>query len=312
MPTYRERIKGGIVGLLVGDALGVPYEFNPASAIPASELIEFDPPKGFVRSHRTVPPGTWSDDGAQALCLLDSLLTLGRFDARDFAGRLLRWYDQGYMAVDGMVFDIGIATGGALQALRAGADPATAGSTDTLNNGNGSMMRVLPLALWHQGSDADLVRDAQAQSCVTHGHMRAQVCCALYCLWARRVLRGAEQPWSEAVQALRAIYVSSADAIGELEWSIRPDDLPAGRGSGYVVDSLRSAKQSADLPTYEAAVRAAISLGNDTDSTACLAGGIVGLRDGIDAIPTRWKDGLRGTELYQPLLRRLLEFTDKK
>lgn len=74
MPTRAERIAGGLIGLLVGDALGVPYEFHEADEIPPSAQIEFEPPAGFDRSHKGTPPGTWSDDGAQALCLLDSLL----------------------------------------------------------------------------------------------------------------------------------------------------------------------------------------------------------------------------------------------
>ena len=75
MPTRADRIEGGLIGLLVGDALGVPYEFSNPAALPSPELIDFTPPSDFARAHQGTPPGTWSDDGAQALCLLDSLLT---------------------------------------------------------------------------------------------------------------------------------------------------------------------------------------------------------------------------------------------
>lgn len=117
MVTLRDRVSGGLIGLLVGDALGVPYEFHPAPAIPPGELIEFDPPPGFQRAHAGVKPGTWSDDGAQALCLLASLLQCDRFDAADFGRRLLNWYEYGYLAVDNHVFDIGIQTASALGRL---------------------------------------------------------------------------------------------------------------------------------------------------------------------------------------------------
>ncbi len=80
MPTRKERIEGGLVGLLVGDALGVPYEFSSPSELPTADRIEFEPPPDFRRAHSGTPCGTWSDDSAQALCLLDSLLTCGRFD----------------------------------------------------------------------------------------------------------------------------------------------------------------------------------------------------------------------------------------
>lgn len=305
-PTPHDRVAGGLVGLLVGDALGVPYEFHAPDAIPPSALIDFEPPAGFDRSHRGVPPATWSDDGAQALCLLASLLDRGRLDADDLARRLVRWYDEGYLAVDGIVFDVGIATGTALRALRSGRAADDGAPADAHGNGNGSLMRALPLALWHRGSDESLVHDAHLQSRVTHAHMRSQVCCALYCLWARRILQEDADAWRSAVATLRAIYATTPDATEELEWSIRPDEEHPGTGSGYVVDSLRSARMVQRETTYEAIVRAAVALGRDTDTTACIAGGIAGLRFGLEAIPTRWRDALRGTDIVAPLLDRLL------
>jgi len=305
-----DRIAAGLVGLLVGDALGVPYEFNPPERLPPAPQIEYAPPPGFDRSHKGVPPGTWSDDGAQALCLLASLLDCGRLDLDDFAQRLVRWYDEGYLAVDGHVFDVGITTAQAIRAVKAGEAPERAGPDGQYSNGNGSLMRVLPLALWHHGDDAALVRDARAQSRVTHGHLRAQLCCALYCLWARRLLDDVDAPWNDAVRTLRALIADDAfpdsdAAAEELEWSIRPDDPAIGEGSGYVVDSLRSARWAVEAPDYESAVRRAIRLGHDTDTTACIAGGIAGLMHGIDGIPVRWREGLRGEALYRGLLERL-------
>ena len=308
-PTYKERLAGGLVGLLVGDALGVPYEFRQARDIPPAGLIEFVPPPQFDRAHASVPPATWSDDGAHALCLLASLFECGRLDLDDLGARLLAWYEHGYMAVDGIVFDVGLTCGAAIRAMRAGTPAAQAGPSGHYDNGNGSLMRALPLALWHRGSDQSLVHDAHQQSLPTHGHLRSQVCCALYCLWARRVLAASGDAWGEAVTSLRAIYASMPDALEELEWSLRPDDAPDGNGSGYVVDALRSARMVQEAATYEEVVRAAIALGNDTDTTACIAGGIAGLRFGIGAIPERWRTELRGSELYQPLLDKLLAAT---
>jgi len=306
MPTYNERREGGLVGLLVGDALGVPYEFHDAADIPPAEQIDYAPPVGFHRAHAGTPPGTWSDDGALALCLLASLLACGKFDAEDFGRRLTQWSDDGYLAVDGRVFDVGIQTGRAIQALRRGMPALEAGSTEESALGNGSLMRALPLALWHAGPDAALVADAQAQSRVTHGHQRAQVCCALYCLWARYTLREHPAPWNEAVATLRTLWPESSPERAELESSIRPDDPAPGRGSGYVVDCLRSARWATEQGDYERVVKAAIGLGRDTDTTACVAGGVAGMRDGVGAIPGRWRDSLRGQELYQPLLAELL------
>ncbi len=120
MPTRLERIEGGLVGLLVGDALGVPYEFHPPEAIPTASEIELEPPSGFRRAHAGTPPGTWSDDGAQALALLSSLLDRGGLDPEDLGRLLLEWYDLGRFAVDRRVFDVGIQTSTTLRALREG------------------------------------------------------------------------------------------------------------------------------------------------------------------------------------------------
>ncbi len=307
VPDLCDRIAGALVGLLIGDALGVPYEFNPPERIPPADLIEYTPPPGFDRSHKGVPPGTWSDDGAQALCLLVSLLECARLDLADFARRLVRWYDEGYLAVDGHVFDVGITTAQAIRAVKAGEAPERAGPDGVHSNGNGSLMRVLPLALWHRGDDAALVRDARAQSLVTHGHLRAQLCCALYCLWARRLLDDVDAPWDDAVRTLRALIVDEPAAVEELEGSILPDEPAIGEGSGYVVDSLRSARWAVEAPEYESAVRRAIRLGHDTDTTACIAGGIAGLMHGVSGIPGRWREGLRGGDLYRELLEGLVQ-----
>jgi len=306
MPTLAERFAGGILGLLVGDALGVPYEFHRADDLPDAPHIEYRPPAGFRRAHAGVPPGTWSDDGAQALCLLASLLDRGRLDPDDLGRRLVAWNDQGYMAVDSFVFDVGITTGHALQALRRGVPALEAGSTQESALGNGSLMRSLPLAIWHDGSDADLVADSHAQSRLTHGHVRAQVCCALYCLWARRILQSQPDPWRDATATLRRIYRPDSPHAMELEQSVRPDELGSVKGGGYVVDCLRSARWAVEQGGYEEVVKAAIGLGNDTDTTACVAGGIAGLRDGVSAIPERWATCLRGRDLLDPLLARLV------
>lgn len=305
-PTRAQRVEGGLVGLLVGDALGVPYEFSPAQLVPPMQEIEFRPPASFDRSHATVPPATWSDDGAQALCLLESLLDERWLDLDDFASRLVEWHDRGRYAVDGFVYDCGIQTTRAVGALRDGVPPEEAGPSGEQDNGNGSLMRVLPLALWHTGDDAHLVRDAERQSLPTHGHRRSRLCCALYCLWARRTLQSHPHPWDDAVATLRALRGDDAEALAELEGPIGVDREPEPTGSGYVVGCLQSARFCLRQDSYEAVVKTAVSLGDDTDTTAAVAGGLAGVRHGIDGIPERWRRQLRGREILMPILDRLL------
>jgi ADP-ribosylglycohydrolase len=304
MVSRADRLRGGIYGLLVGDALGVPYEFRHAAELPAE--IEMDPPDWFRRAHASVRPGTWSDDGAQALALLASLLDHPSFDADDFGRRLVNWLDWGYMAVGDRVFDVGIQTRIAIDRLREGMPALEAGPSEERRNGNGSLMRVLPVALV-TSDDAELVRIADASSRVTHGHARSRVCCALYVLWARRILDGHDDAWADAVRALRGTLAAGTEEHDALENHVCPDAPAVGRGSGYVIDTLRSARMCIERhATYEDAVRAAVALGDDTDTTAAVVGGIAGLREGIDAIPMRWRDALHGREIVDPLMARLL------
>ena len=305
---WQQRVSGGLIGLLVGDALGVPYEFHPPESIPQSELIEYTPPLGFRRAHVGVPPGTWSDDGAQALILLDSLLACDGLDLAHFASGLQRWLMEGFYAVNRSVFDIGAQTSTALNRLGAGVQPESSGPSDERHNGNGSLMRVLPLALWHRGDDRELMELAARQSLPTHGHPRAQVACALYCLWARAILQEAADPWSSAVNRLRSHGGSELFEELEIQRLLDPVNSEAARGSGYVVDTLWSAKAAVESTTnFEACVRSAIALGHDTDTTAAVSGGIAGLLYGGEAIPDRWTEALRGRSLVEPLLAKLLE-----
>ena len=302
-----ERAQGGIWGLLLGDAVGVPYEFHRPESLPPLDELDLTPPPGFHRAHSGTPVGTWSDDGAHALALLDSLLTHRGLNLRDLGDRLVAWYERGQYAVGGRVFDVGIQTTAALRALSSGADPETAGPAAERSNGNGSLMRVLPLALWHRGDDVALVHDAHRQSLVTHGHRRSQICCAWYCLWARAELAGEPEAPQRALARLRAIYAARWPEHGaELEATLTPDSPPPPRGTGYVVDCLYSAMWACEGEDARAVIRRAISLGHDTDTTACVAGGIAGVRWGLEGLPSDWLGRLRGRELVEPLIDRLL------
>lgn len=304
----RDRLAGGLVGLLVGDAIGVPYEFHPPANLPAQADIDMVPPVGFRRAHFGVPPGTWSDDGAQALVLLDSLLANDDLDLAHFASGLRRWMLEGFCAVNRSVFDVGVQTSAAINRLQAGIPPESAGPDAEHSNGNGSLMRVLPLALWHKGDDLDLVRLAARQSLPTHGHMRSLVCCALYCLWTRGLLRDEADAWDWAVARLRSLAAEASLDATEVEKVVDPENAKAAAGSGYVLDTLWSARSAVlGSSDFVSCVRQAIAFGHDTDTTACVAGGIAGLIYGWAGIPLAWREGLRGGEILQPLLVNLLE-----
>jgi ADP-ribosylglycohydrolase len=304
---WMDRIAGGLQGLLIGDALGVPYEFHAPEDLPPPSLIDFEPPATFRRSHQGVPPGTWSDDGAQALCLLASLLDCDGLNLTNFAGRLLNWAAWGYLAVDGHVFDVGVQTHHALERLKQGVPPEQAGAADEYANGNGALMRVLPLALWHKGDDLSLIRMAAEQCLPTHGHPRSAVACAMLCLWARSELASASSCWETAAHRLRALGPEAGLPSEEVDLVLDASNLQRTAGTGYVVDTLWSARRALDnAGDYAEVVRKAIALGNDTDTTAAVAGGIAGIRFGLSGIPEQWREGLRGREIFVELQSALL------
>jgi ADP-ribosyl-[dinitrogen reductase] hydrolase len=310
-PCADARISG-LVGLLVGDALGVPFEFKTPNLLPSHELIEMTPPEGYRRSHASIPIGTWSDDGAQALCLLASLLEHGHFSLTDFVDRLVKWLDDGYMAVGGVVFDCGIQTAKALSKLRDGVSPHQSGGASEMDNGNGALMRTLPLALWHTGPDETLVRDAHLQSLPTHSHPRSLVACAFYCLVARGYLATMADPWSWTDQRLEEIYNVWPDGrertalLNELEVLRRFPNTGEPRGTGYVLDTLWSVRKALEEESFEDVARTAVLFGNDTDTTAAVACGLAAVKRGLKGVPARWLEQLRGFEIVEPLIARCM------
>jgi ADP-ribosyl-[dinitrogen reductase] hydrolase len=301
-----DRIYGGLYGLLVGDALGMQYKSHDAPKIPEEHNIEMAPPKDFRRAHDGVPIGTWSDYGAQSLCLLRSLSHDSSLDLADFAGQLVAWYEVGLLSPNGEVFDVGVQTRRTPNALRLGADAHNAGLMGARDSGDGPLMRCLPVVFVAQSMD-DVVELAMRQGLVTHGHVRSRLCCALYALTAAGILAGLTAPdaVAKAENDFRRRFAGSRyEHEMELVLSAR-DALP--RGSGYVVASFwPSIHCLLTTSSYEACVRRAIKLGNDTDTTAGIAGGLAGLLYGHAAIPTRWMDVLTGKELVEELLASLL------
>ena len=283
MPTPLEaKITGGLWGALVADAMGLPHQFKIAAHIP--ERIEMTMPSDYPKAFPRIAYGTWSDDGALHLALTDSLATKKKLDLDHFAGNVRGWFEKGHFTVDGKAYDVGNTTSEACCRLIRGHSPEASGLAEETANGNGSLMRTLPLALWHQGSDAELYADACAQSAVTHRHDYSKAACGVYCIAARAMMNGTPTP-SAWVQGLRLAHV--------------PLEIPAEpTGSGFVLDSLAYAIQaSRSGKPYRDVVLDAIRLGADTDTTACIAGGLVAARDGVFAIPEEWLSSLRGYDL---------------
>lgn len=291
----RDKLLGGLYGALIGDACGVPYEFRSPSVLPSYDDIDMVPPSDFNRSWDHIAVGTYSDDGAQLLCLTECLRD-HKFSAVELHEVLRNWMRHGYMSVNEFTFDVGNQTSAALQT-----DVGTV--RNTLNqdrfNGNGSLMRTLPI-VFEFHLPGDIILMAKEMSSATHPHIRSQLCCAWYCLIAHYLLTG----WNihDAIDRAFADLVDrQSEHIDELLY-IKQFEHNEFTGTGYVVDSFWSALSAVWRSTsYEDAIKKAIQYGNDTDTTACIAGGLAGIIYGYSGIPDRWIQELRGKDTIQRL-----------
>lgn len=204
LPSSGDSLRGlsGILGALVGDALGVPFEFKTPEQIPSPDMIEMLMPEWFRKTYAAIPYGTWSDDGSQLLCLFENMITHREFVPGHFGELLMRWYGDARHQAGGHVFDCGGQTARAIRNLEAGIAPLECGGRDDRSNGNGSLMRVLPVVVvgrrlgWGREK---LISVAHDQSRVTHAHPVSQVCCALYVLVASDLL---DRPALSAAEVL--------------------------------------------------------------------------------------------------------------
>lgn len=297
--TREERQQGGVWGQLAGDALGVPYENTLPEKLPQlpQDLAGQLPLGIFHRSHPDAPFFAYSDDGARMLCLLATLKANGgKFNADGFAQRMLRWFDHGYMAVKGYVFGTGGTTRTALDRLRSGTPATESGLVEETAMGNGGLMGAVALPLFFKGSDEELIEAAMAQCRVTHAHARARVTVAVFCLWVRAFLDDPEAtPAPLAVEMIRRFreLCFSGDEFTACDYLTASLTGRFGPPTGgfNVVDTFCSAV-ACQGASYESTVKSAILLGNDTDTTAAVAGGVAGVRFGVRNIPLRWREAV--------------------
>lgn len=297
MPALRDRILGGIIGLVVGDALGVPAEFRSRTHLRQHPITG-------MTGHGThnQPPGTWSDDSSLGLATLASLLE--GYDPVDMMARFSRWWSEGYMTPHGRVFDIGNTTSASIQRFNMKRERSEWGSTSEGENGNGSLMRILPLSFYACQQDTqEIVARSFEVSALTHAHVRSRLCCAYYSLLVRDVVKGSSltQAMSAASRELMPFVPNEERTIlaRVLSGAIIHEPEDRIRGSGYVVHCLEASLWCANRDNnFAEAVLAAVNLGEDTDTTAAVTGGLAGTIYGIAAVPEEWRSTLiRGDEV---------------
>ncbi len=281
----------GLLGLCIGDALGVPVEFT-------SRLERIKSPVTSMLGYGTwdVPAGTWSDDSSLTFCLAESLCN--RFSLDDIAKSFWRWYSEGYWTAHGEVFDIGNTTFMAIADWQRGVPPLQAGGKGENSNGNGSLMRILPIAYCYQKlAFPELISRTHQVSCITHAHLRSQMACGIYTSIAVSLLEGnkLQAAYAQGLERIHQIYAASeyTDEISHFNQvfsgqigSLAVDEIQSG---GYVIHTLEASLWCLlNSSSYAEAVLKAVNLGGDTDTTAAVTGGLAGIYYGVENIPQEW------------------------
>ena len=302
-------IKSTLFGLAVGDALGVPVEFRNREFLRANPVADMR--EGGTHKQ---PAGTWSDDSSLTFCLAEALTT--PFDPQVLAGNFISWRYQNYWTADREVFDIGISTAAAIERLAKGIPPQLAGGMEESENGNGSLMRILPLVFYVKDRPIEERFElTKIVSSLTHQHIRSVIACWYYLEFARLLLIGKNK--KAAYQALRKSippFLKKLDILpGEIAKFDRllKDDISLYeesdiQSSGYVVHTLEASIWCLlRTDSYKAAVLKAVNLGEDTDTTGAVTGGIAGLLYGFDSIPSDWIAQLARKDDINDLAERL-------
>ncbi|WP_338466247.1 ADP-ribosylglycohydrolase family protein [Novosphingobium sp. ZN18A2] len=280
-----DRARGALLGLAVGDAIGTTLEFTRRDSHPLIEDMTGGGPFG-------LEPGEWTDDTAMALALAETFQSVGPFED-ELMARFLKWYEEGENSCTGTCFDIGVTTRQALMRFKASGDPI-AGLTDPMSAGNGSLMRLAPVALRYLW-DADKRRDhAARQSRTTHGAPEAVDACVAFADVLADAIVG--QTRSHVLRTRNGPYAGAIAPIMAGSWRGKARD--AIRSSGYVAHSLEAALWCvARTGTFADAVLLAANLGDDADTTAAITGQLAGALHGLSGIPPHWLERLAWNDL---------------
>ncbi|MBS1537345.1 MAG: ADP-ribosylglycohydrolase family protein [Bacteroidetes bacterium] len=313
---YKNIARNILFGVSVGDALGVPVEFRRREAFkqkPVTDMIGY--------GTYNLPPGTWSDDSSLTFCLAEALTQ--DFDTSTIANNFVQLYENNYWTPRGKVFDIGIATQRALLRLKKGIAPEQAGGTEETSNGNGSLMRISPLLLYILDKPIDeRFEITKRVSSITHAHIRSIMACFYYLEFARQLLTEKNKftVYNNLQSELTAFFQSQKINPKEtalfnrlLIGTIHQEPEESIVSGGYVVHSLESSIWCLlTTGSYSDAVLKAVNLGDDTDTTAAITGGLAGLLYGFETIPTNWIEILARHEDIENLAERLgAKFSDE-
>ena len=284
----RDRARGALLGLAVGDAVGTTVEFRARGTFePVCDMVGGGPFR--------LEPGQWTDDTSMALCLAESLVECGVHDPADQMRRYLRWWREGYFSATGRCFDIGGTTRQQLARFAETGEPHDP-HVDDEAAANGSLMRLAPVAIrWFHDPEA-AVEQAAASSRPTHPARRPVDACRVLAAMTAALVRGEPADTVFAPEFwIHGQLHEAVEAVARGSW--RGKEPPRIKGTGYCVAALEAALWAvAGATDFREAILRATNLGDDADTTAAIAGQLAGAMHGASGIPAAWlgKLALRG------------------
>jgi ADP-ribosylglycohydrolase len=305
----RDRYRGALLGLAVGDALGTTLEFKaPGTFKPITDLVGGGP--------FSLEPGQWTDDTSMALCLAESLIEKRGFDPKDQMDRYCRWWKEGYLSSTGTCFDIGITVRTALAHYRQSREPF-AGSTDKFTAGNGSLMRLAPVPLAFRRDVELAIDNAGESSRTTHAAPTTIDACRYFAGLLIGALEGRSKEellssffYPAPEQQYWKLHPLSPEIAEIADGSFKQKQPPAIIGNGFVVRSLEAALWAFyRSDSFRDGALRAVNLGNDADTTGAIYGQLAGAFYGVNAIPGDWLERLTMREFVRERADALVDFS---
>ena len=290
------KVKNGIIGFVVGDTMGVPVEFNSRERLllnPVTEMLEY--------GTHNMPKGCWSDDTSMTLATMDSIIKCKEINTNDMTDRFIKWYRNGEYTATGIMFDIGTTTKQALIKYQRGIDIASkCGGEREYDNGNGSIMRMLPIAYYcylKSLEDTEILKIVKEVSSITHRHQISILGCYIYVRLAMELLKGKEL--LQAYQEIKKLDYSyfTEDTICKYERILNSNiglyNINDISSNGYIVSTLEAVIWTLiNSKSFNETIIKAINLGEDTDTVGACVGGLAGIYYGIENINQKWKDNI--------------------
>ena len=283
----RNIVIDSLIGFAIGDAFGVPVEFNEREYVKSLNL------SNMITGTYNVPKGSWSDDTSMVIATMDSIINNNAINYKDIMDNFIKLVDNGEFTSLGYAFDVGNTITKSLNKYKESNDEMSSGSGELMDNGNGSLMRILPISIYcilNNLSNEEIINIITKSSSITHSHEISILGCLIYTLYLKEIINSKNK--------LKAFeYIINFDyshfsndtlkvydrLLNENFLDIKEDDI---KSTGYIVDTLESVIYSINSSTsYKESVITAVNLGNDTDTIGALTGSIAGILYGISNIP---------------------------